>query len=153
MIRVRDATIDDTEILISLGTKMREESVVSYPPIDHEYARKWVELAVATPGVFLVAIAEDDGEPIGMITAAAGPYCFSPEIRTASDLLFVLPEHRGGWAAVRLVRKFNQWSDSFGATATVSVATGVTTERTGKFFEIMGFSPMEKMYRRDVYGS
>jgi GNAT superfamily N-acetyltransferase len=150
---IRNATIDDLDVFLSLGGKMHEESTVSYPPIDKEHIRKYLDMAVSMPEIFLNLIAEDGG-PIGMLTAVAGPYSFSPEIRTSSDVLFVLPEKRGGRTAILLVKRFNEWSDSIGAvSATMSVATGITPERTGRFFEMMGFRPMEMIYRRDnVYG-
>ena len=154
MIQIRDAVLDDLGILISLGEKMLSESSEPYPPVEPEHARKYIEMAVSMPGVFLTVLAEDDGIPVGMMTAVAGPYSFSSRLRTSSDLLFVLPEHRGGMASIRLVKRFKEWSDGLGAYCdTLSIATGVTPERTGKFFKIMGFRPMEMIYRRDnVYG-
>lgn len=150
---VRDATVDDLDTLIALGIEMRAESIVPYPPVDRDHVRKYLDIAVSMPDVFLTAIAEDDA-PVGMMTAVAGPYCFSPVVRTTSDLLFVMPEYRGGTAAMRLVRKYKQWSDGLGAdNDTLSIATGVSPERTGRFFEAMGFRPMQMIYRRDnVHG-
>ena len=146
---IRDATNDDLEILLDLGSKMLAESIEPYPEIDREQARKYLEVAVSMPDFFLMAIAEEE-IPIGMMTAVAGPYCFSPTLRSASDLLFVLPEYRGGRAAVKLVQKYKDWADGIGtASDTMSVATGVSPERTGRFFKLMGFRPMEMMYRRD----
>ena len=146
---IRDATNDDLEILIALGSKMLEESVEPYPEIDREQARKYLEVAVSMPDFFLMAIAEEE-IPIGMMTAVAGPYCFSPILRSASDLLFVLPEYRGGRAAIKLVQRFKDWADGIGtASDTMSVATGISPERTGRFFKFMGFRPMEMIYRRD----
>jgi GNAT superfamily N-acetyltransferase len=91
-----------------------------------------------------------DGIPVGMMTGVAGPHSFSRRIRTSSDLLFVLPEHRGGMAAVKLMKRYKEWSMGLGAAYSyISVSTGVTPEKTTKFYEFMGFRPMEKMYRRD----
>jgi GNAT superfamily N-acetyltransferase len=154
MIQIRDATSDDLDVFVSLGARMYEECTVSYPPVEEEHIRKYLDVAVTMPNVFLNLIAEDDG-PIGILTAVAGPYSFSPKLRTSSDILFVLPEKRGGRAAILLVGRFNEWADSIGAVnSTMSIATGVTPKRTGRFFEMMGFRPMEMIYRRDnVYGS
>ena len=155
MIRIRDAVLDDLETFAVLGKRMYEESLEPYPPIEVEVFRKFLELAVSMPSVFMTILAEDDGIPVGMMTAVAGPYSFSSRMRTSSDLLFVLPEHRGGMASVRLVKRFKEWGDGLGSYCdTLSVATGVTPKRTGKFFKIMGFRPMEMIYRRDnVHGN
>jgi len=149
---IRDATLEDIDDLIALGEAMRAESLEPYPPIDREIARAYVAAAVQRPATFLLALAETD-RPIGMITAVAGPYCFSPVLRAASDLLFVLPEYRGGMTAMKLIARFQEWTADIGAvSATMSVATGVHPERTGKLFQRMGFRPMEFLYRYDVHG-
>ncbi len=150
MIRIRDATADDLNVLLALGSLMRAESLERYPPTEREHARKYLEAALNMPETFLMVLAEDEGFPVGMMTAGAGPYSFSSRLRTASDLLFVIPDYRGSRAAMRLVRRFKDWSDSIDAdSATLSIATGVSPERTGRFFEIMGFQPMGKTYRMD----
>lgn len=150
MIRIRNATADDLDVLLTLGALMHAESIELYPPVEREHARKSLDVAIAMPNNFLIVLAEDDGEPIGMMTAIAGPYSFSSRLRAASDLLFVIPERRGGTAAMRLVRWFKNWGDSVGAdSATLSVATGVSPERTGRFFELMGFRSMQMTYRMD----
>lgn len=150
MICVRDAGAADLDALIALGSRMRSESVEPFPPIEPERVQKQLDMAVAMPDVFLVALAEDDGLPIGMVTAVAGDYAFSSQLRAVSDLLFVLPERRGLVAAKWLVRRFLDWSDDLGAeTDIIGVSTGVSPERTGRFLELMGFRPMGMTYRRD----
>ena len=148
MIRGRDANTADLNILLTLGYRMRAESIESYPPIDRDHAQKHLDMAIAMPDVFLVVLAENDRLTIGMMTAVMGPYSFSPRLRVASDILFVLPEYRGGMAAIKLVRRFREWSEGADS-ATMSVATGVSPERTGRFFELMGFRPMGMMYQKD----
>lgn len=150
MIRIRDATADDLNVLLALGSLMRAESIERYPPTERAHARKSLEAAIAMPGNFLIILAEDEKYPVGMMAAIAGPYSFSSRLRAASDLLFVIPERRGGTAAMRLVRRFKEWAGSVGAdSATLSVATGVSPERTGRFFKVMGFGSMEMTYRMD----
>ena len=150
---IRDAVIDDLETLILLCSKMHEESIEPYPLINRECMENYINMVVSNPDVFLISFAEDKS-PIGMITAVAGPYSFSPSIRASSELLFVLPEHRGSRAAVKLVQRFKEWSDNIGAmNSSFGISTGVSPERTGRFFEHMGFRPIGMMYRRDnVYG-
>lgn len=154
MINIRDATVDDVETIIALGEQMHIECLEFYPPIDPEHTRKYLTMAV-TAEFFLVALAEDNGLPVGFTMAVAGPYAFSPALRASSDILFVLPSRRGGSAAIRLVERFKEWADEMGVgSATMSVATGIAPERTGRFFQFMGFRPMEMIYRRDnVHGS
>ena len=151
---IRHASQGDLDNLLSLGERMRTESTVHYPEIERGCAEGFLNASLEMPDRFLVAVAEEDGL-VGMITAVAGPYAFSSEIRSASDLLYVSPEYRGGRTAMRLVQKYKDWSDEIGAvTSIMGISTGVTPEKTGRFFEFMGFSPIGMMYRRDnVYGT
>ena len=150
MICVRDAAAADLDALVALGLRMRTESVEPFPPVEPERVKKQLDMTLTMPDVFLAALAEDGGYPVGMVTAVAGDYSFSFQRRAVSDLLFVLPECRGLIAAKRLVRRFLNWSDGLGAeTAIIGVSTGITPERTGHFLELMGFRPMGMMYRRD----
>jgi GNAT superfamily N-acetyltransferase len=145
---IRDATEGDLENLLYLGAKMHEESLVYYPPIERESVERYLEAVVSMPEVFLISFAFKDS-PIGMITASAGPHAFSSVLRSGCELLYVLPEHRGGRTAMKLVERFKEWSDDLGAVySTMGVSTGLDPERTGRFFEFMGFEPMERTYRR-----
>lgn len=149
MIRIRDAGPDDLDTLIALGSKMWAESTEPAPPIEREWVRERLDMAVSHPETFLVVLAEDDG-PVGMITAVAGPHGHSSRSRTASEFLFVLPQYRGSVAARRVIRRFSDWSDGLGAeNATLSIASGVSPERTGRFFELLGFRPMGMTYQKD----
>ena len=147
MIRVSDATAADLDALLDLGSRMHAESVEPYPPIDKEHTRRHLDAALSMSGTYLIVLAEDEGIPVGMMAAVMGPYSFSPRLRAASDILFVLPEYRGGMAAIKLIRRFREWSECADS-ATLSVATGVSSERTGRFFELMGFRPMGMMYQK-----
>ena len=147
MIVIREAVSDDLDILLALGSRMQTESIYPVPPIDREWAREYLSTAVSNPDMLLILIAEDKGVPIGFMVAVAGPYAFSPTLRVASDLLFVLPDYRGTVAARKLIRWFMEWAGD--RDTTLSVASGIHTERTGKFFERMGFKPTGMTYQRD----
>ena len=148
-LRVRDAESGDLGSLVYLGSRMLAETVAEFPPLDVEHMRGKLDTAVAMPEVFLIALVEDDGVPVGMVTAVAGDYAFSPERRSASDLLFVVPERRGSTAAHRLVKRYLDWSAGLDAKfANIGLSTGVSPESTGRFLERMKFQPMGMMYRR-----
>lgn len=147
MIQIRCAVLDDLDILLALGSLMRSESIYPVPLIDREWAQSYLTKAVSSPDMLMILIAEDNGFPIGHMVAVAGPYAFSPKLRAANDLLFVLPEYRGTVAARKLIRRFMEWAD--GKDTTLSVASGIHTERTGRFFERMGFRPTGMTYQRN----
>ncbi|MDB4725942.1 GNAT family N-acetyltransferase, partial [bacterium] len=68
-----------------------------------------------------------------------------------SDLLFVLPEKRGAIAAKKLVQDFIQWAIDNGVpNAFIGVSVGIDNERTGKFFEKMGFHHVGLSYKMEL---
>ncbi len=149
MITVRNAVPDDLWSLVSLGWKMQAESIEPFPAVEADRVEKQLAMTIANPEALLCAVAVSDGETIGMVTAVAGDYAFSTEIRTCCDLLFVVPDRRGLVAAKYLVAAFTDWSDGLGAkTNIMGVSTGVNPERTGRLFELLGFAPMGITYRR-----
>ncbi len=90
----------------------------------------------------LVLLAVEDGQVIGYLWAAT--HCLAPWsfIRVASDYLFyVMPEHRGSRAAIRLVRAYTEWAGKVGCLEVrLSVASGIHHDRTEKFYEAAGFT-------------
>ncbi len=150
MIRLRDAGPGDLDAVTVLCEAMRAEITEPFPAVERERLAQTLELAAANPDVFLFVLAETGGKAIGMVTAVAGDYAFSSERRAVSDLLFVLPERRGGMVGKRLVERFTDWADALGAkTDIIGVSTGIEPKRTGRFLELMGFRAMGMMYRRD----
>ncbi|KKM06551.1 hypothetical protein LCGC14_1742880, partial [marine sediment metagenome] len=67
-LRVRDAESGDLGSLVYLGSRMLAETVAEFPPLDVEHMRGKLDTAVAMPEVFLTALVEDDGVPVGMVT-------------------------------------------------------------------------------------
>lgn len=148
---VRSATATDVPALTALGLAMWTESTTAFPPIEPERIEKQLALTMAHPQSFLAALAEDNGEAVGMVTAVAGDYAFSTERRASCDMLFVLPERRGVIAAKLLVRHFEDWAKSIGAkTAIMGISTGVHPARTGELFKRLGYDVMGITYRKAI---
>ncbi len=147
---VRRATLDDLPAFLRLGQEMRNESNTSFPPIDSARVRRQIAATENLPETLYAAIAVD-GDVIGMITGVIGDYAFSPERRAACDLLFVRPQHRGAVAARKLVESFCDWAAENGARSVfIGISTAVNPERSGKFFERIGFEPLGPIYRKEV---
>lgn len=143
---VREAVPEDIPALVELGRRMREESLVPYPAIDEEVLR---ERLFVLPG-YVVHVCEQDGFVIGMLASQCSTYIFSRGTYAYHDIFYVMPERRGSWAAVLLIKAFLKWADSLGIRRKVIAQhTQVNAERTLKFYERMGFKPMGGIYFKD----
>ena len=148
---VRDATFEDYNGLLALGARMIAESKTRFPEIEPDRVRKQLELTLEHPNLMLCGVAEHEGLLIGMVTAFAGDYAFSTELRSACDLLFVTQDRRGLVAAKMLIDFYKDWSDDLGCrVSTMGISTSVHPERTGLLFERCGFYPVGPTFRRDV---
>lgn len=145
MVKVRSATLDDIPALVDMGRMLHAESP--------RYARRSFNPNKVAARARLVIpfggahIAEREGDIVGMLAGFVVADWYGDD-KIASDLAFyVKPEHRKkGRAALMLVRAFEDWAISQGATDLVpGSSTLIGTESTATFFEKLG-------YERTGYG-
>ncbi len=55
-------------------------------------------------------IAYKGDQPIGYAIANASEFFFNDDMCAKLEILYVLPQFRGSWAAVRMVKTFEQWA-------------------------------------------
>ncbi len=132
---------DDADVaaMIALGRSLHTESRFRSLPLDDARMREIGRrgLAQGNPGLIL---AERDGQAVGMAIVVAGEHFFSPAVTATVQLIYVLPEARGGAAAVKLLRALRRWAVQAGATDLhVNVTTGIKADRTDRFLRRMGF--------------
>lgn len=87
-----------------------------------------------------------DGDPIhAMFVGCIQEFWWGDELESVDMLLYVSPEKRvKSSAAVKLVQGYIAIARAKGvADIRISTGTGVQTERTVKFYEHMGFAPMQ----------
>lgn len=135
---IRKATHADLPRLLELGAMMHAESrfrVLRWNP--EKLGRLLEDLIHGEHG--FVWVSEKQGDVIGVAVGILLPHWCSDDL-TFNDLaVFVVPEHRGGTSAMRLVRAMVTWARTMGAALiTLGVSTGVHAEQTGKLFEALG---------------
>lgn len=142
---IRNATFFDVpEILRLADVYVREEVEPSghHSSIwDADMMANNLMISMQSPDdIVLLAVA--DGQIIGYLWAAS--HCLAPwsPLKVSSDYLFyVMPEHRGSRAAIRLVRAYTEWASETGCMEVrLSVASGIHHDRTEKFYEAAGFT-------------
>lgn len=136
---IRLAQNEDFPAMMALGRLLHGESGFRALPMDEtrmlEIGRRG--LKDGNPGLF---VAERNGEIVGMAIVVLGEYYFSP-IRSATvQLLYVHPDARGSWAAIKLLRVIRKWAKQNQAQDLhVNVTTGIDPARTDRFLRTMGF--------------
>lgn len=99
------------------------------------------------PGVLLLA--EQDGEVVGMACLHADRATFNPLVRIASELVFwIEPEHRGGMAAVRLLKAAEDEAKALGIEVNRMAVLSSSPEQAAALYERMGYTHTETYYSK-----
>lgn len=143
---IRPATLDDLPALMRLAGDMHQESRYAHRRLNEgKLAKLFVRMVSDEDGFIWVAIG-DDGVTIGALAAMAFDH-WCHDVRVAMDFgLFMHPNHRGGLAAARLVKRCKEWAADLGVELEMGVTTGVQPEKTGRFLQCMGFRPVGTLY-------
>lgn len=145
------ATPDDLDDLVRLGRAMRAESAVGFPEIDPTAIAAHLRLAGAHPDRVYMAMAWQDGAPVGLVSGVVGTYAFSHELRACCDTLFVCPDFRGRHAGVRLQRRFEEWATACGAQSIyLGISTGISPDRTARLLARSGYVPLGQTFRKEI---
>jgi len=149
--QVRLCIKNDFAPMLRMASLMHQESPV-YKDLTLDEAKllDLCHLAVAHPELATILVAtHSDGRIIGMLGAVATQEYFGPDTTTCDLFLYVLPEHRGSMAALRLIKKYQKWAEDLGATRiNLGITTGLFLKETGRLFEAAGFTHSGHQYTR-----
>jgi GNAT superfamily N-acetyltransferase len=88
----------------------------------------------------VVYLAENEGKLLGFIAGMAQRYFFSLRERATDMGFYVLPNHRGGSAAVRLIGALEDWAKEKGLSEIyIGQTTAVDIEKTRQFYAHLGY--------------
>ncbi|MFH2073785.1 MAG: GNAT family N-acetyltransferase [Pseudomonadota bacterium] len=135
---IRQMTEINIPDVIEIAAVMYRESenyrVMGFSP---ERVRE-MALMVIKNGFAMVAVQES--KIIGIMAGSLVQPAFSQDLMACDFLLYVLPEHRGGMAAVRLVAAYVQWARKGGAKIiSVGVTAGINNDAAIAFYSAIGF--------------
>ncbi len=134
---IRQATQDDVDALVDIGRVMHAES--SFAPMDYDPAVcSKTFLGLIKSGQFAVVV-EHEGQIIGGMLGIITPSWFGKDWVANDIALFMLPSHRRGSAAVRMVDTFIAWGKAAGVK---QIRPGVSTgcEVAERIYEAKGFA-------------
>lgn len=148
---IREATIDDLPTIINMAEEMHIESRYRNLTFAPAHLGHLAASLIASPeGLALVA--EKDGRIIGgMLAQILREPWFCLEPVAIEFGVYVLPPHRGTLAGAQMVRRYKKWALGRGARIVdLGISTGITTERTGEFYEHEGFARCGDLYSLEV---
>ena len=134
---LRPITTDDVGLIIEMILTLHVESP-HYNKVlpDEPYVHKTLTSLIEKPS-FIGAI---DVDLRGLMFGNATSLWYDPTFDAYEMLLYILPEHRGGLLAPRLIRQFECDAKLLGcAHVRAGVSTIVNTEQTLRLFERLGY--------------
>ena len=131
-------TEDDLQARVALSRQVNADCPDGLP-YDSAMVRKSLQRMMGQSNRCLLQ-AEIDGRVIGGLIGVVAPHPWSPALGASVESYFVLPEHRGSLAAVKLLHGFRRWAKAQGAVRLyVGVTSGRDIERVDKFLKRLGF--------------
>ena len=117
--RVRPATSDDIPWLLTQLRAFAAEHPIGPRLLGSDaHAEALLGTLLATQ---FVAIADEQGQPLGLLAGAIAPHPFNEELMVATELgWWIVPAHRKGKAGLALLNAYEMWAE---ANADVSVFT------------------------------
>lgn len=143
---IRKATMADLPEIIHLGRRMHEES--SYNSMGFASDRVANMSALLIEHGFAMVVEIDGNVVGGMLGDVVTPW-YTNE-RMGNDIaLYIAPEHRKGTAAMKLLKKFEEWCLLMGAK---HIRPGVSTGSTeaGRLYKARGYKVVGECFLKEL---
>ena len=143
----------DIPFLIDLGYKMQQEGNFKNLDYDRKKMKNLFDMLISNPN-FKCFVSENDKECTGMIMGYVSTYIFSNQKYASDLLLYIDPEKRGGFSAVRLIKTFEKWAKSKGAKEMrLGSTVGVNKELIKRLYEKLKYEVTGHTFRKVLGGS
>jgi GNAT superfamily N-acetyltransferase len=150
---IREMEEKDIPYLIDLGYKMHQEGTFKNLDYDREKCKKLGNTLLTNPD-FKCFISEDDKGYTGMMIGYITTYYFNHQKFASDLLLYVDPEKRGGFAAVRLIKAIEKWAKTRGAEEMrVDSHVGVNADLVKKLYERLKYETIGHTFRKVLGGN
>lgn len=143
---IRRGTFEDADTLLNMGHFMFQESAYSSLTWDRERARHEYLWTLSEGAAFVY---ERDDKLIGMILGHVARPWFSSDLVGYEECFYVLPEHRAGVVAWRLVENWSNWCTNHGAKM-LRPSTSCGTFTSERLYEAMGFRSVGGNFVKDL---
>lgn len=149
---IRPAKYEDIDVLLDMNSRMHSEGAYAFLPFDFEKVKKLIRTFIENPDTRCVFVAEEGITIVGLFMGYLTDYFACNEKLACDVVLFVDKQYRGSMAAKRLINAFRDWAIIHRAREVcLGVSTNVNTERTGEFYELMGFTHVGGIYKQRLF--
>lgn len=139
MCLVRQANLGDLYQLMDIAEAMHHESP-RYSAL--EFSKEKMQalyIKLIEQDNCLMLVADKDGEVVGGLGGAISEGWFTTDLIASEFGVFLIPEHRGGITAARMIKQFIDWAKWNGAKMiNLGISTGIHTEETAKLYRSLG---------------
>ena len=138
----------DLPVLCQLCVDMHRESDFRDLALDRDKLTSTLVRSMRQDDKLFLQVYERHSRVVGYLLGMLTEPFFSTDVVAVDLMFYVAPESRGGPAAFRLWTSFGDWAKQKGAKELrQGVTTGITPERTGRFFQKLGMVPVGTNYR------
>ena len=146
---IRPAQLADVARIAEIGEALHQESTYRAIPYSREKVVGLMRSLIQGDGV--VFVAEKNGQIVGGIAGGVTAHWFSDELTGFEYSFFVLPEHRHGLVAMKLLLAMKAWCTAKGAkTLRIGITTGINVEGTARFYRHMGFRDAGNLFEMEL---
>lgn len=141
---MRRAAHDDVPAMVEMFEAMHAESRYSRFPALLSKVEGFLHSVIADRRAIVLV----SGDPLcGMFIGWVDEFWWGPALESCDLLLYVKKESRGGLHAVRLIKGYLEVAEQMGVSdIKVGASTGISPERTYRFFERMGFQEFARSF-------
>jgi GNAT superfamily N-acetyltransferase len=145
---IRAAAVHDVDALVACGEVMHKESEYSFMPYDKQKVKTVILHHMIEGCVF---VADVGGKVVGGLIGGVTDHFFNDDLHGYELAVFILPEHRGGSSALKMMKAFEMWCVDMGAKCIdLGITTGVHEDVTGRFYEKLGYNRSGSLFRKVV---
>lgn len=148
---IRRACVFDVPALVELGIAYSKEALYhELFPVDLDYSVQVAMQSVQDENC-CVLVAVKDHKVVGFLYAAITLFPWSRVPLAVDQLLYIAPEARGSVLGAGLIRAYEAWAKDKGLLVVrMSLASGITEERTRKLYDRLGYKQVGFTYSKEV---
>lgn len=143
---IRPAKISDIATLVILGQQMHDETSYKHVTYSPERVAATCELMISNG---FIVVAEKEGQIVGVMMGDVHTPWYTTDSMGIDYCLYIYPQHRHGIAAMRMIKRFEEWCIAMGATQ-VRPGIGTGDLSVAKLYEKLGYKNVGNWYLKDV---
>lgn len=151
---VRDMKFGDVPQVYDCLVKLFDESAIPGQNIDFQKGLAHLYALAETPvPMHKLFVAVEGDAVIGIMKCFLSTYWYSNDCRAVHEILYVIPEKRGGTAAIMLLGAFERWGAEAGAIHCATSAFLHDPEALATFRRLMknaSYDCIGALYKRDL---